>query len=163
MIVHSYGLSPSFCCINTSTFQVRLSTRFRSASVGLFACSSSRAFVRSCTYTNAQEVFSPPRNGFNQSHLEISVYISQTLFWPLNVITFTCTYTAFKLQFLHFDQLLLSQGTEPMILVLLTPCSTIWATWKLKYNNHNHIIIVKRSSSFTVTDVPIAQVDRMLA
>ncbi len=30
-----------------------------------------------------------------------------------------------------FDQLLLSLGIEPMILALLAPCSTIWATGKL--------------------------------
>ncbi len=29
-----------------------------------------------------------------------------------------------------FDQLLLSLGIEPMILSLLAPCSTIWATGK---------------------------------
>ncbi len=33
-----------------------------------------------------------------------------------------------------FDQLLLSLGIEPMILVLLTPCFTIWATGKI--NSH---------------------------
>ncbi len=32
-----------------------------------------------------------------------------------------------------FDQLLLSLGIEPMILALLAPCSTIWATGKLIY------------------------------
>ncbi len=31
-----------------------------------------------------------------------------------------------------FDQLLLSLGIEPMILALLAPCSTIWATGKLE-------------------------------
>ncbi len=31
---------------------------------------------------------------------------------------------------LHFYQLLLSLGIEPMILALLVPCSTIWATGK---------------------------------
>ncbi len=30
-----------------------------------------------------------------------------------------------------FYQLLLSMGIEPMILALLTPCSTSWATGKL--------------------------------
>ncbi len=30
-----------------------------------------------------------------------------------------------------FYQLLLSLGIKPMILALLAPCSTIWATWKL--------------------------------
>ncbi len=30
-----------------------------------------------------------------------------------------------------FDQLLFSLGIEPMILALLAPCSTIWATGKL--------------------------------
>ncbi len=39
-------------------------------------------------------------------------------------------YIAFKLQF-TFYQLLLSLGIEPMILALLAPCSTIWATGKL--------------------------------
>ncbi len=33
-----------------------------------------------------------------------------------------------------FDQLLLSLGIEPMILALLTPCSTSWATGKLYYS-----------------------------
>ncbi len=42
------------------------------------------------------------------------------------------TYIAFKLQFNFFYQLLLSLGIEPMILALLAPCSTIWATGKLK-------------------------------
>ncbi len=42
------------------------------------------------------------------------------------------TYIAFKLQFLHFYQLLLSLGIEPMILALLAPCSTSWATGKLE-------------------------------
>ncbi len=37
------------------------------------------------------------------------------------------TYIAFKLQF-YIYQLLLSLGIEPMILALLVPCSTIWAT-----------------------------------
>ncbi len=32
-----------------------------------------------------------------------------------------------------FYQLLLSLGIEPMILALLAPCSTIWATGKLKW------------------------------
>ncbi len=32
---------------------------------------------------------------------------------------------------LHCIQLLLSLGIEPMILALLAPCSTIWATGKL--------------------------------
>ncbi len=36
---------------------------------------------------------------------------------------------------LHFYQLLLSLGIEPMILALLVPCSTIWATGKLKHKN----------------------------
>ncbi len=45
------------------------------------------------------------------------------------------TYIAFKLQFFFtFDQLLLSLGIEPMILALLVPCSTIWATGKLAHN-----------------------------
>ncbi len=34
-----------------------------------------------------------------------------------------------------FDQLLLSLGIKPMILVLLAPCSTIWATGKNSKNN----------------------------
>ncbi len=34
-----------------------------------------------------------------------------------------------------FYQLLLSLGIEPMILALLAPCSTIWATGKLHLEN----------------------------
>ncbi len=37
----------------------------------------------------------------------------------------------FFFKFFTFDQLLLSLGIEPMILALLAPCSTIWATGKL--------------------------------
>ncbi len=40
--------------------------------------------------------------------------------------------TVFFCFFLHFYQLLLSLGIEPMILALLAPCSTSWATGKLK-------------------------------
>ncbi len=36
-----------------------------------------------------------------------------------------------KLQVLYFYQLLLSLGIEPMLLALLAPCSTSWATEKL--------------------------------
>ncbi len=45
-----------------------------------------------------------------------------------------------------FDQLLLSLGIEPMILALLAPCSTIWATGKLNlclFSNtykHHHCV-----------------------
>ncbi len=39
---------------------------------------------------------------------------------------------------LHFYQLLLSLGIEPMILALLAPCSTIWATGK--YNVHGEYV-----------------------
>ncbi len=42
---------------------------------------------------------------------------------------------------LHFYQLLLSLGIEPMILALLAPCSTIWATGKLQ----RHTTIVLRA------------------
>ncbi len=37
-----------------------------------------------------------------------------------------------------FYQLLLSLGIEPMILALLVPCSTIWATGKTNNNNNNN-------------------------
>ncbi len=57
----------------------------------------------------------------------IYIYIYQTLLSK-------ATYIAFKLQFFTFDQLLLSLGIEPMILALLVPCSTIWATGKLQYH-----------------------------
>ncbi len=39
------------------------------------------------------------------------------------------TYIAFKLQF-YILSALASLGIEPMILALLAPCSTIWATGK---------------------------------
>ncbi len=44
-----------------------------------------------------------------------------------------------------FYQLLLSLGIEPMILALLAPCSTIWATGKLhlidqKYSKNSNIV-----------------------
>ncbi len=62
--------------------------------------------------------------------------------WPIFTFTFTHLADAFiqsDLQFYSssysftFYQLLLSLGIEPMILALLAPCSTIWATGKLLY------------------------------
>ncbi len=47
--------------------------------------------------------------------------------------------------FLTFYQLLLSLGIEPMILALLTPCSTIWATGKLQescFYSARHLIFL---------------------
>ncbi len=41
---------------------------------------------------------------------------------------------------LHFYQLLLSLGIEPMILALLAPCSTIWATESFTVNSHYKVI-----------------------
>ncbi len=49
-----------------------------------------------------------------------------------------------------FYQLLLSLGIEPMILALLTPCSTSWATGKLIYLTHILSLHIN-SSSFTCT------------
>ncbi len=57
----------------------------------------------------------------------------------LNLFTFMHLADAFIQSDLHciqvtvstFYQLLLSLGIEPMILALLTPCSTSWATGKL--------------------------------
>ncbi len=65
------------------------------------------------------------------------------VWYALQIFTFTFYIYAFSRRFypkrltLHssysftFDQLLLSLGIEPMILALLAPCSTIWATGKL--------------------------------
>ncbi len=64
------------------------------------------------------------------------------VWYPLARLTFTFYIYAFSRRFypkrltLHssysftFDQLLLSLGIEPMILALLAPCSTSWATGK---------------------------------
>ncbi len=41
-----------------------------------------------------------------------------------------------------FDQLLLSLGIEPMILALLAPCSTIWATGKFQKATENIYIYI---------------------
>ncbi len=84
------------------------------------------------------------------------------------VFTFTFIHLAdafiqrFKLQFLHFYQLLLSLGIEPMILALLAPCSTSWATGKLWFllwfmfknkKNHEVTIVLQIISKNTVVHV----------
>ncbi len=52
-----------------------------------------------------------------------------------------------------FYQLLLSLGIEPMILALLAPCSTIWATGKLII--HNNASSSEKSPSPVVSHIKI--------
>ncbi len=54
---------------------------------------------------------------------EIYIYAFSRRFYPKR-LTLHSSYS------FTFDQLLLSLGIEPMILALLAPCSTIWATGK---------------------------------
>ncbi len=72
----------------------------------------------------------------------IYIYAFSRRFYPKR-LTLRSSYRLF---FFTFYQLLLSLGIEPMILALLAPCSTIWATGKLSiliikgYQNHNWIV-----------------------
>ncbi len=57
-------------------------------------------------------------------YIYIYIYAFSRRFYPKRLTLHSCySFT--------FDQLLLSLGIEPMILALLAPCSTIWATGKL--------------------------------
>ncbi len=56
-------------------------------------------------------------------YIYIYIYAFSRRFYPKRLtLHSSCSFT--------FDQLLLSLGIEPMMLVLLAPCSTIWATGK---------------------------------
>ncbi len=56
-------------------------------------------------------------------YIYIYIYAFSRRFYPKR-LTLHSSYS------FTFDQLLLSLGIEPMILALLAPCSTIWATGK---------------------------------
>ncbi len=60
-----------------------------------------------------------------QEYIYIYIYAFSRRFYPKR-LTLHSSYS------FTFDQLLLSLGIEPMILALLTPCSTSWATGKLQ-------------------------------
>ncbi len=72
----------------------------------------------------------------------IYIYAFSRRFYPKRLTL----HSSYRLFFFTFYQLLLSLGIEPMILALLAPCSTIWATGKLSiliikgYQNHNWIV-----------------------
>ncbi len=68
-------------------------------------------------------------------HTYIYIYAFSRCFYPKR-LTLHSSYS------FTFDQLLLSLGIEPMILALLAPCSTIWATGKLKGTVHPKMKIV---------------------
>ncbi len=78
------------------------------------------------------------------SHMELH-RVSQALFehavWDIYIYIYIYAFsrrfypkrlTSHSSYSFTFDQLLLSLGIEPMILALLAPCSTIWATGKLR-------------------------------
>ncbi len=72
-------------------------------------------------------------------YIYIYIYAFSRRFYPKRLTLH------FKLQF-YIYQLLLSLGIEPMILVLLAPCSTIWATgkpieeWAYYLPNHDFVL-----------------------
>ncbi len=59
-------------------------------------------------------------------NIYIYIYAFSRCFYPKRLTL----YSSYSFTFYH---LLLSLGIEPMILALLAPCSTIWATGKLQY------------------------------
>ncbi len=93
----------------------------------------------------------PTEPGFSQGFFSILSPMEFSFLAAVasGLLTFTFTFTfmhladAFIQSDLHciqvtvstFDQLLLSLGIEPMILALLTPCSTSWATGKLSWGH----------------------------
>ncbi len=71
------------------------------------------------------QTFIAKEAGCSQSAVSIYIYIYafSRRFYPKRL-------TLHSSDSFTFDQLLLSLGIEPMILALLAPCSTIWATGK---------------------------------
>ncbi len=65
----------------------------------------------------------PPDN----IYIYIYIYAFSRRFYPKRLTL----HSSYSFNFFFFYQLLLSLGIEPMILVLLAPCSTIWATGKI--------------------------------
>ncbi len=61
---------------------------------------------------------------FEWNYIYIYIYAFSRRFYPKR-LTLHSSYS------FTFYQLLFSLGIEPMILALLAPCSTIWATGKL--------------------------------
>ncbi len=57
------------------------------------------------------------------------IYAFSRRFYPKRLTL----HSNYSFQIFFFYQLLLSLGIEPMILALLVPCSTSWATGKLKF------------------------------
>ncbi len=92
----------------------------------------------------------PASLSLSLSHLDHQLGSNRELFHEYTYFTFTFTFMhladAFIQSDLHciqvtvstFYQLLLSLGIEPMILALLTPCSTSWATGKLSHSYEKH-------------------------
>ncbi len=89
--------------------------------------------------------FSSVTDLISLSRIYIDFFLCSAPLWPTNwegdcIFTFTFMHLAdafiqsdlhcIQVTVLHFYQLLLSLGIEPMILALLAPCSTIWATGK---------------------------------
>ncbi len=71
---------------------------------------------------------------------------SKRFFYIYQTLLSKATYIAFNYSF-TFDQLLLSLGIEPMILALLAPCSTIWATGKVQ---QCPVLVPQRTFQWTV-------------
>ncbi len=89
--------------------------------------------MRDTRPNNADELKATVKETWASIHLHyIYIYAFSRRFYPKR-LTLHSSYS------LTFYQLLLSLGIEPMILALLAPCSTIWATGKQK------IITIKRT------------------
>ncbi len=80
-------------------------------------------------YANVGGVTISDPNCYITVGVYIYIYAFSRRFYPKQ-LTLHSSYSLFV--FFTFDQLLLSLGIEPMILVLLAQCPTIWATGKPK-------------------------------
>ncbi len=72
---------------------------------------------------------------YSTFNIYIYIYAFSRRFYPKR-LTLHSSYS------FTFDQLLLSLGIEPMILALLAPCSTIWATGKYREELDAQFIII---------------------
>ncbi len=101
---------------------VRLSSSWHLLSPGIF-WARLRLFFTTCRIVDREEQVTCLKRADLSLYIYIYIYAFSRRFYPKR-LTLHSSYS------FTFYQLLLSLGIEPMILALLAPCSTIWATGK---------------------------------
>ncbi len=94
-----------------------------------------------------------------QINIYIYIYAFSRRFYPKRLTLALKLECNIQVTVSTFYQLLISLGIEPMILALLAPCSTSWATGKL---NLNRIIIVNFKCDFFLWNRVIMEISKLL-